>query len=60
MAKIFWLALGLVLILEGLFPALNPNAYRRMVQMMSERDDRTLRLIGLVMLVLGAVLIYTT
>ena len=60
MAKIFWLALGLVLILEGLFPALNPNAYRRMVQMMSERDDRTLRLIGLVMLVLGAILIYTT
>jgi len=60
MAKIFWLALGLVLILEGLFPALNPHAYRRMVQLMSERDDRTLRLIGLVMLVLGAILIYTT
>jgi len=60
MAKIFWLALGLVLVIEGLFPTLNPHGYRRMVQMMSERDDRTLRLIGLVMMIAGAVLIYIT
>lgn len=60
MTKIFWLALGLVLVVEGLFPALNPHAYRRMVQMMSERDDRTLRLIGLMMLIAGAILIYIT
>jgi len=60
MAKIFWLALGLVMVIEGLFPALNPNAYRRMVQMMSERDDRTLRLIGLAMMIAGAFLIYIT
>lgn len=60
MTKIFWLALGLVLIIEGLLPALNPHAYRRMVQLMGERDDRSLRLIGMVMLVLGAILIYTT
>lgn len=60
MTKIIWLALGLVLVLEGLFPALNPRIYRRMVQMMSERDDRTLRMIGLVMMVAGALLIYIT
>ena len=58
MTKIIWLALGLVLVIEGLFPAINPGAYRRMVQMMSERDDRTLRLIGLAMMVIGALLIY--
>ena len=60
MAKILWLAFGLVLGIEGLFPALNPNAYRRMVQIMSARDDRTLRLIGLVMMIAGALLIYLT
>lgn len=46
------------MVIEGLFPALNPNAYRRMVQMMSDRDNRTLRLIGLMMMVAGAILIY--
>lgn len=60
MAKIIWLALGMVLVLEGLFPALSPTAYRRMVQMMSERDDRSLRRIGLVMMIAGALLIYIT
>ncbi|MEJ2449928.1 MAG: DUF2065 domain-containing protein [Gammaproteobacteria bacterium] len=60
MATIIWTALGLVLVLEGLFPALSPNAYRRMVQMMSERDDRSLRRIGLVMMIAGALLIYIT
>lgn len=60
MGKIIWLALGLVLVFEGLFPALSPTAYRRMVQMMSERDDRSLRRIGLIMMIAGALLIYIT
>jgi uncharacterized protein YjeT (DUF2065 family) len=60
MEKIIWLALGLVLVIEGFLPALNPAIYRRMVQMMGERDDRTLRIIGLVMMIAGAFLIYIT
>lgn len=60
MEKIIWLALGLVLVIEGFLPALNPAIYRRMVQMMGERDDRTLRIIGLVMMIAGALLIYIT
>ena len=60
MAKILWLAFGMVMVIEGLLPALNPRAYRRMVQMMSERDDRTLRIIGLAMLITGAFFIYIT
>lgn len=60
MEKIIWLALGLVLVIEGFLPALNPGLYRRMVQMMGERDDRTLRLIGLIMMIVGAFLIYLT
>jgi len=58
MTKVIWLALGLVLVIEGFLPALNPGLYRRMVQMMGERDDRTLRMIGLVMMIAGALLIY--
>ena len=60
MEKIIWLALGLVLVIEGFLPALNPGLYRRMVQMMGERDDRTLRIIGLIMMIAGAFLIYIT
>lgn len=59
MDNIFWIVLGLVLVVEGLMPAVNPRAYRRMVQMLSERDDRSLRMIGLVMMIVGALIVYT-
>ena len=58
MNDVFWVALALVLVLEGLFPAISPTLYRRMVQLMSEKDDAGLRRIGLVMMGLGAVIIY--
>ena len=58
MDNILWIVLGLVLVVEGLMPAVNPRAYRRMVQMLSERDDRSLRTIGLVMMIIGALLVY--
>ena len=58
MNNVFWVALALVLVLEGLIPAISPTLYRRMVQLMSEKDDAGLRTIGLVMMGLGAVIIY--
>ena len=58
MGDIFWVSLALVLVLEGFFPAVSPALYRRMVQLMSEKDDAGLRRIGLVMMGLGAVIIY--
>ncbi len=58
MGDVFWVSLALVLVLEGLLPAVNPALYRRMVQMISERDDGSMRRIGLVMMALGAVIIY--
>ncbi len=57
MSNVFWVSLALVLVLEGLFPAISPTLYRRMVQMMSEKDDAVLRRIGLVMMVIGAIII---
>lgn len=57
MSNVFWVSLALVLVLEGLFPAISPTLYRRMVQMMSEKDDAALRRIGLVMMGIGAAII---
>ncbi|HEB67529.1 MAG TPA: DUF2065 domain-containing protein [Gammaproteobacteria bacterium] len=52
------LAFGLMLVLEGLLPTLNPRGYRRTLQMLLEMDDRTLRRIGLGSMISGALLVY--
>ncbi len=58
MSDIIWVAFGLMLVFEGLLPAVNPRLYRRMVQLMNERDDAGLRSTGLIMMAIGAVIIY--
>lgn len=51
-------ALALLLILEGLFPFLNPMGFRRVLQMMANMDDQSLRTGSLVSMVLGVILLY--
>ena len=51
-------ALCLVLIIEGILPFLYPARWRRLVEQLAEVDDRSLRLAGLVSMVLGAGLLY--
>ena len=58
MWKTLLLAFALMLVIEGLLPALNPDGYRRTVKMITSLDDRTLRLWGFVSMVAGAILIY--
>lgn len=58
MSDIIWIALALVLVLEGLIPAANPALYRRLVQMLGERDDATIRRFGLGMIGLGAIIVF--
>ena len=58
MVEVFLLAIALVLVIEGLTPALNPKAFRRAIVMISSMNDRVLRGWGLSMMTLGAVLIY--
>lgn len=53
-----WIALALVLVIEGLLPALNPRGYRRMLQLLGAKDERAIRITGLVLMMLGAVAIY--
>jgi len=53
-----WSALALVLVIEGLLPALSPASYRKAVMTMLGMDERSLRLAGLVSMISGAILFY--
>ncbi|HAS8515021.1 TPA: DUF2065 domain-containing protein [Vibrio vulnificus] len=58
MSNSLWLALGLVLIVEGLGPLLAPRGWRNMVAQLSEQPDNQLRRIGGCLVVTGAVIAY--
>ena len=58
MWQTFLLAFGLLLVIEGILPALNPGGYRRTIQSVSSLDERVLRTWGLISMTAGAVLIY--
>ena len=51
-------ALALVLVIEGIMPFLSPASMRRMMASVSQLDDRTLRISGLVSMVAGLLLLY--
>ncbi|MFO7593970.1 MAG: DUF2065 domain-containing protein [Pseudomonadota bacterium] len=53
-----WAALALVLVIEGLLPALSPDSYRRAMLTMIRMDARSLRITGLVSMIAGAALLY--
>ncbi len=58
MSNSLWLALGLVLIVEGLGPLITPNGWRNMVAELSRQPDNQLRRIGGCLVVAGAVIAY--
>ncbi len=49
-------ALGLVLVLEGLLPAVAPTRYSRMLGTLSRVRPASLRAVGLVSMVVGALI----
>ena len=51
-------ALCLVLVIEGIIPFLYPRRWREMVIMLAEVDDRTMRVVGLISMLLGTGLLY--
>jgi uncharacterized protein YjeT (DUF2065 family) len=53
-----WAALALMLVLEGILPFLSPDSVRRLLQSMSEVDNRSLRISGLVSMLAGVGLLY--
>ena len=58
MNSTIWLALALVLVLEGLGPMLYPRAWRRMIETMSQLPDNILRRFGGGLVVAGIVIYY--
>jgi len=53
-----WMATALLLVIEGIFPFLDPKGMRRSMLMIAELDDRTLRIIGLFSMLGGVALLY--
>ncbi|MDD5335745.1 MAG: DUF2065 domain-containing protein [Rhodoferax sp.] len=54
----FWLALALVLVIEGVFPFLSPAGWRRMFVQIIKLNDGQLRFFGLCSLIAGGLLIW--
>ena len=48
-----WIALSLVMVIEGILPFLYPRRWRRLVAQLALIDDRTMRLIGLISMLSG-------
>lgn len=53
-----WMAMALVLVFEGLLPALNPTAWRRLFEQMLQLPDHQIRVFGLGSMVVGLVILW--
>ena len=57
-SEIFWSALALVLVFEGLFPFISPGGWRRTFQKLLALQDGQLRFFGLCSSAIGLVLLW--
>ena len=53
-----FVALALVLVIEGILPFLNPAGMRELQRKMAEMDDKSLRIAGLSSMLVGLALLY--
>lgn len=51
-------AVALMLVLEGIIPFLYPSKWRNLVDALANIDDRQLRIMGLVSMLMGVGLLY--
>lgn len=51
-------AVALVLVIEGIMPFLSPHSMRRWLFYVVQQNDKTLRITGLVAMLLGVTLLY--
>lgn len=54
-----WLALGLVLVLEGLYPFVSPQGWRKLFVQLLQLTDGQVRGTGLACILMGLLLIWT-
>ncbi len=50
-------ALGLMLVFEGIIPFLSPNRWRDMAASLANADDRAMRFVGLLSMLIGLCLL---
>jgi len=53
-----WVAMALMLVLEGMVPFLSPDTLRRMLVTLMQMDNRSMRIAGLISMVAGVALLY--
>ena len=53
-----WVAMALMLVLEGIVPFLSPDTLRRMLVAMIQMDNRGMRIAGLISMLAGVALLY--
>lgn len=58
MAQDLLAALCLVLVIEGIMPFLAPSGWRNMMLALVQTDDKNIRILGLVSMLLGAGLLF--
>ncbi|MGA9852700.1 MAG: DUF2065 domain-containing protein [Gammaproteobacteria bacterium] len=51
-------AVGLMLVIEGIMPFLNPSSFKHTLAAVIQANDRVLRIAGLVSMIAGVVLLY--
>ncbi len=54
----FWLALALVLVIEGLFPFVSPTGWRKMFLQLLQLHDGQIRFFGLCSILVGIAAIW--
>lgn len=57
MSEAWWLALGLVLVFEGLLPLISPGGWRRVFSQMLTLRDGQIRFFGLLSVAAGALIV---
>jgi uncharacterized protein YjeT (DUF2065 family) len=53
-----WVAMALLLVLEGIWPFLSPESMRQVLIVIAQQDNRSLRISGLISMVCGVLLLY--
>ena len=53
-----WVALALVMVIEGVIPFLSPTGMKKMMLSVIGMDDKSLRISGLISMLLGVLTLY--
>ena len=56
--KDLWTAIALMLVIEGITPFINPATFRQVIQLLSQMDERKIRIMGAFWMGLGLLILY--